>query len=135
MTTVFFYGLFMDKDLLHGKGLNPQRQRLAYLDDCELVIGARATLEPKPGARSYGVVMDLPQSELKVLYAGDGVEDYLPQAVLANTMRGEQVEAIAYILPASMTSGTNSKYAKQLIDVAIKIGLPDHYVEEISKWI
>ena len=135
MTTVFFYGLFMDKDLLHVKGLNPQRQRLAYLDDYELVIGARATLAPKSGARSYGAVMDLPQGELNALYAGDGVEDYLPQAVLANSMQGGEIEAIACILPLSMTSGTNSKYAKQLIDVARKLGLPDHYVEEISKWI
>lgn len=135
MTTVFFYGLFMDKDLLRGKGFDPQRQRLAHLDDYELLIGTRATLVPKPGARAYGAVMDLSPDELTALYGSDGVEDYLPETVHTNTMLGEEVEAIAYILPAKLTSGTNSNYAQQLADIARKLGLPDDYIEEITRWV
>ena len=49
---VFFYGLFMDEDLLREKGLNPQRAALASVDGLALRIGKRAALVPTPGGRA-----------------------------------------------------------------------------------
>jgi hypothetical protein len=44
MKSVFFYGLFMDPDLLKDKGLNPGASEPAQLAGYGLKIGARATL-------------------------------------------------------------------------------------------
>lgn len=39
MKSVFFYGLFMDQELLKAKGLNPANPRLAYVAGYGLRIG------------------------------------------------------------------------------------------------
>ena len=41
---VFFYGLFMDQELLHSKGIQPERVEVAWVDGLELRIGQRAAL-------------------------------------------------------------------------------------------
>lgn len=48
---VFFYGLFMDEELLRGKGLEPEGGEIAAIDDFALRIGQRAALVPTPGAK------------------------------------------------------------------------------------
>ncbi len=55
----FFYGLFMDSEVLRDSqvmGVNPRR---AYVDGYALRIGRRATLVPSSGARAYGHYNDL----------------------------------------------------------------------------
>jgi hypothetical protein len=56
---VFFYGLFMDEDLLSAKGIIALNPRRATVDGFGLRIGARATLVPAAGERSYGTVVGL----------------------------------------------------------------------------
>jgi hypothetical protein len=41
---VFFYGLFMDEELLRGKGLEPEGGEIAAIDGFALRIGQRAAL-------------------------------------------------------------------------------------------
>jgi len=43
---VFFYDLFMDRDLLMKKGIKPSNPRIACLPDYELKIGTPASLFP-----------------------------------------------------------------------------------------
>lgn len=47
---VFFYGLFMDQQLLEAKGVYPTDIRAAVLEGYALRIGARAALVPTSGA-------------------------------------------------------------------------------------
>src|SRR6202162_5131717 len=61
---VFFHGLFMDEDLLRGKGLEPEGGEIAAIDGFALRIGQRAALVPTPGAKVYGLVFSLTRSEL-----------------------------------------------------------------------
>jgi len=51
----FFYGLFMDIDILREADVAPVNPRRAYVDDFALRIGQRATLLPSTGGRAYGV--------------------------------------------------------------------------------
>ncbi len=64
---VFFYGLFMDEDLLREKGVSPDNRRLAAVENFSLAIGARATLVPAPGYSVHGVVFSLSHSEIDAL--------------------------------------------------------------------
>ena len=53
---VFFHGLFMDEELLRGKGLEglePEGGEIAAIDGFALRIGQRAALVPTPGAKVY----------------------------------------------------------------------------------
>jgi len=56
---VFFYGLFMDEEILRGKGLEPEGGEIAAIDGFALRIGQRAALVSAPGAKVYGLVFSL----------------------------------------------------------------------------
>ena len=56
-------GLFVDEELLRGKGLEPEGGEIAAIDGFALRIGQRAALVPTPGAKVYGLVFSLMRSE------------------------------------------------------------------------
>ncbi len=107
---VFFYGLFMDADLLRSMGLDPKHSELASVAGFALRVGQRAALVPDASSRVHGVVMSLTLAELERLYAEPGVREYKPQAVLAELAGGGVTPALCYNLPAGPrpTSGTRS---------------------------
>ena len=129
---VFFYGLFMDQELLRGKGLAPRRADRASVDGFALRIGQRATLVPTPGSRVHGVVVSLTLAELDRLYSEPGVRAYQPQAVLAHLETGGVITALCYNLSQPpLPSERNPEYAAKLRAVAEKVGLPADYVDSI----
>ena len=65
---VFFYGLFMDADLLSTKGVNPSHISAASVPGFALRIGQRATLLRDPGGRAHGILMELTHAEIDQLY-------------------------------------------------------------------
>ena len=96
---VFFYGLFMDKDLLQAEGPVPEAVEIAFVPGFALRIGQRAALAPEASARVYGVLMSLTLDELGQLYAAPSLQAYRPYAVLAHLVSGEVVPALCYNLP------------------------------------
>jgi len=95
---VFFYGLFMDEELLRGKGLEPEGGEIAAIDGFALRIGQRAALVPTPGAKVYGFVFSLTRPELDRLYSESSVHAYKPQAVLAQLAAEASSPALCYNL-------------------------------------
>ena len=79
---VFFYGLFMDENLLATKGIGPAETAVGFVDGFKLHIGERATLLANPGGRAYGVLMDITESEAADLYSEESVADYAPESVV-----------------------------------------------------
>jgi Gamma-glutamyl cyclotransferase, AIG2-like len=132
-TDVFFYGLFMDEELLVAKALKPKNRRLGYLDGLALRIGKRAALVPASGARVYGVVYSLTQTELDQLYSEPSVQAYQAQRVVARLTDGSVIPALSYNLPEPPPpSERNPEYAAKLRVVAGKVGLPAEYVASIE---
>jgi Gamma-glutamyl cyclotransferase, AIG2-like len=129
---VFFYGLFMDEELLRGKGLEPEGGEIAAIDGFALHIGQRAALVPTPGAKVYGLV-SLTRSELDRLYSESSVQAYKPQAVLAQLASGGVVAALCYNLrqPPSPTE-RNPEYAVKLRAVSQKAGLPAECIASLQ---
>jgi hypothetical protein len=129
---VFFYGLFMDADLLQTKAIVAVEQRPARLDGFGLRIGKRATLVPADNESSYGIVMSLTPQDLKKLYSAPGLEEYVPEAVSCKTLSGETVCALCYNLTKAPAPGeANSEYAIQLRNVLKKLGFPQEYIERV----
>jgi hypothetical protein len=131
---VFFYGLFMDQDLLREKGLLPENVEVASLDGFELRIGKRAALVPKASCQVYGIVMSLSLDEVERLYSDPGVSAYKPQTVLAELQSGSKIPAFCYNLPDPPSQNeSNPEYAAKLIAVAKKVGLPQQYIENLKR--
>jgi Gamma-glutamyl cyclotransferase, AIG2-like len=128
---VFFYGLFMDEDLLRAKGVVPENRRLASVNNFRLMIGNRATLVPFDGATVYGVLFSLTHQEIDLLYSDPSVGEYRSEAVAA-LINGEAIPALCFNLPTETSeSERNSEYAAKLKALAERIGLPQHYVDSI----
>jgi hypothetical protein len=131
-TDVFFYGLFMDQDLLRARGLAPEGVELATVSGFALRIGRRAALVPDEASRVHGVVMSLTLPELERLYAEPSLRAYRPEAVLATLAGGGRVAALCYNLPQPPAPGERSPdYAIKLRAVAEKVGLPAEYVASL----
>jgi hypothetical protein len=134
MIEVFFYGLFMDQDLLVEKGLNPSNPRKGYVAGMGLRIGRRATLVHAQEERAYGIVMQLSEDESTALYSEESVSDYIPEQVVVTLNNGDRLSATCYNLPGHLLSGSNLAYAKSLVQVAIKCGLPQDYIDVIKQF-
>ncbi len=130
---VFFYGLFMDEDLLAKKGISPSKAEVGFVDGFALRIGERATLIRSADTRSYGVMMNISPDQANELYAESSVADYVPESVTVELLNGSKVEASCYNLPVDKVTGTNKVYAQALLEVANRLGLPESYLVEIRQ--
>ena len=130
---VFFYGLFMDADLLRTKGAHPVNIRAACVPGFALRIGQRATLLRRPDARAHGILMELTHSEIEQLYSEASVRAYRPEAVIAELTDGSRVPALCFnLLVPPRPEEANSEYASKLRELARRLGLPSDYVESIK---
>ena len=64
---VFFYGLYMDPEILKSKGVEPRNPRIAIVKGYKLRIGNMATLLRSEGSEANGIVYSLTHSEIVVL--------------------------------------------------------------------
>jgi gamma-glutamyl AIG2-like cyclotransferase len=130
---VFFYGLFMDHQLLEGKGIQPVDVRVAAVPGFRLRVGERAALVPAPDAEVYGVLMKLSHADLDRLYSEASVQAYRAEPVLAVDPNGAAVAALCYNLPEPPAPGEhNPEYAAKLRALARQVGLPSDYVSSIG---
>lgn len=132
---VFFYGLFMDASLLASKGVVPSSTAVGYVEGLGLRIGARATLVPDEGGKAHGVLMTLRAADVTALYREPGLADYVAQPVTVALPDGTARPAACYLLPADKLEGTNPGYAKALLALAQRLGLPADYLREIRRQI
>ena len=132
---VFFYGLFMDEDLLASKGIRPKERAVGYLEGYRLHIGQRATLLPATGERAWGVLMTITLEDSAMLYADPGVADYVAETVEVTLPGSGKAPAVCYNLPASGLTGTNPEYAADLLALATRLGFPGSYLEHIQRLV
>ncbi len=129
---VFFYGLFMDENLLRSKGLNPLLSEKGFVPGYGLRIGQRALLIKQEDEKAFGVTFTLPSSDVIQLYAEPSVQDYSPMDVTFIGSTGQAEQVVCYNLPASSFKGSNGAYTKKLAEVAATLGFSPEYIAHIS---
>src|SRR5919202_2271501 len=127
---VFFYGLFMDVEVLAAKGVEPSNVRRGSVEGYRLLIGRRASLVPDAASTAHGVVMSLPFAAVHTLYANDSLGDYRPEAVLVELTDGSgAVPALCFNLVEPPTPNERDpQYAAKLRALGERLGLPGEYV-------
>lgn len=129
---VFFYGLFMDVDLLRTKGVYPTNIRPASVPGFALRIGQRATLLRNPNGLAHGILMEITHAEIDQLYAEPTVQAYRPEAVLCELNDGSRIPALCFnLIEPPRPEEANSEYAAKLRGLATRLGLPSDYVNDI----
>jgi hypothetical protein len=133
----FFYGSYLNLDVLKEVNLIPDRWEVARLSGFDLRIRPRANLVRAEQHCVYGIVATATHQELARLYAhAQGVlgEIYLPEAVLAETMDGKWRPALCYIAPAMEPRPAANDYINRIAGPARAYGLPEWYIKKIESF-
>ncbi|MEX0298917.1 MAG: gamma-glutamylcyclotransferase family protein [Kordiimonas sp.] len=129
---VFFYGLFMDREILRSQGLNPQNEEQGFVEGYQLQIGERALLKENSNERAYGVLFSLKETEVEQLYAAPSVQDYQPIDVSFTSLAtGESKDVQCYNLHISKVDGSNPEYVTKLCTVLTSLGFPSNYIKNV----
>jgi hypothetical protein len=130
----FFYGLFMDADLLRGSGVAPTNARRARVDGYALRVGQRAILVPTAAGRhAYGMLMSLTHAELDRLYGAPGLAQYRPEALLVQPLDGPSTPARCYKLTvAPAPHDRNPDYTARLRRALQKLEFPPEYIAAVA---
>ena len=125
MKDIFFYGLFMDENVLRAKGVEPRAARRAVVRDYRLKIGQRAMLVRQTSSQAYGLVYALSESEIDSLYSEPGLEMYHPEVVVATFEDGSSNEVTTFNLDdTSNREEPNLEYVAKLRLVFDRLGFP-----------
>jgi len=122
---VFFYGLYMDPELLKSKGVEPRKPRKSVAKGYRLRVGKMATLLREPNAEAYGMVYALTHDEVNQLYWGAGLDAYVAEALLVETEGQDKVAALCCnLLSPPAEEESNPEYMARLVRCMEKLGLP-----------
>ena len=133
----FFYGSYMNLEVLRAVDLVPERIEVAQLSGFDIRIRPLANLVRSDDSCVYGIVATATHAELAHLYehARDvlgGV--YLPEAVLAETRDGNRLPALTYIAQALEEAPAAADYVERIVAPAREYGFPAWYIERLESF-
>jgi len=135
---VFFYGSYMNLEVLKEVDLAPERWEVARLGGFDIVIQPRANLVRSDRQCVYGILATATHAELDRLYAHalDVLgETYLPEAVLAESAGGVCRPALCYIAPVMDAAPPARDYVERIVKPAKEYGFPDWYIERLESFL
>jgi hypothetical protein len=132
MVDAFFYGLYMDENILRDKGVQPRLARKAAVPGYRLRIGKRATLIPQFGTQVLGMVFALSHPEVHSLYAGAGLDMYRPESVIAVFENGSFAPVTTFnLVEPPAEDEKNPDYSAKLRVLLERLGFSDDYIRSV----
>ena len=134
---VFFYGSYINMDVLREAQYSPARYEVARLVGFDICIRPRANLVRSTQHSVYGILATGTHAELSRLYAHakDVLgETYLPEAVLAETLEAGWKPALCYVCPAMVPRPATNDYIDRIVTPARKYGFPTWYLERLESF-
>jgi hypothetical protein len=134
---VFFYGSYMNREVLGEVDLAPRVWEVASLAGFDIDIRPRANLVPAPGIAVWGILASATHAELDRLYthARDVLgEVYLPRPVLVELAAGSYLPALCYICPRMEMRPAAPDYIERILAPARAHGFPASYLERIERF-
>ena len=131
----FFYGSYMNFDVLGQVNYVPKKWDVARLAGFNIFIRPRANLVRSTQDSVYGILATGTHAELGRLYAHAREvlgETYLPEAVLAEAIDGKWRPALCYICPEMVPAPANNDYIDRIVIPARKFNFPGWYVEHLE---
>jgi hypothetical protein len=133
----FFYGSFINLEVLAAQGLVPERHEVARLSGFDIQIRPLANLVRAEQHSVYGILATATHEQLGRLYdyARDGLGGtYFPEAVLAETLDGTLRPALCYIDPSQEPAPAAGDYVERIVAPARDFGFPDWYLERLERF-
>jgi hypothetical protein len=98
LINIFFYGLYMNNEILKSKNVIPKNKRAGIVNGYRLRIGNNATLLRDAGSKVHGLVCSLTHTEVNTLYSGSGLMNYVPESVLVEINEDRIIPSLCYVL-------------------------------------
>ena len=127
---VFFYGLYMDPEILKQKSVEPRSPQIAYAVDFELRIGDKATLLRAAGKIAHGIVYALTHDEIERLYRGSGLTEYAAEAITVVSEGEEYAALCCNLVRPPATNESNPDYREKLVAAMERLGVATTAVEQ-----
>jgi hypothetical protein len=131
----FFYGSFINRDVLAVVGLVPGEIEVATLAGFDIRIEPLANLVRSDRHVVYGIVATATHAGLGRLYdyaENDLGARYLPEAVLTTTQEGKLRPAMCYLAPDMPKRPASADYVERITRPAREYGFPEWYVERLE---
>jgi len=135
---VFFYGSYINVDVLKEVGLVPESMEVAKLSGFDIRIAPRANLVRSARDCVYGVLATANHRELARLYTHAQEvlgETYLPEAVLVEAANGTWRPAMTYLCPSMEPRPAERAYVERILEPARKFSFPTWYIERIERFL
>lgn len=135
--TVFFYGSYMNLDVLKEVDLVPDRVEVARLPGFEISIRPLANLIRSDRDAVHGILVSATHRELVRLYAH--ARDvlggtYLPYPVVAHTLDGKLVPALCYIASDLEARPAANDYVDRILKPAREHKFPAWYIQRLESF-
>jgi AIG2-like family len=130
---IFFYGSFMDLEILRTLGVVPQTFETAELKNWSITFSPMATLVRSERDSVYGAIAELSRTEVRMLYSRDDLKHYNPVDILVSTKRSKSVPAQVYISEPQMGQKPSVEYLQRVIRAAEGLGFPSAYLEKLRR--
>jgi len=134
---VFFYGTFMNRDVLIDHGVTPASLAPARLNGFELNVRPRVNLSPSDQTCAYGAIAAVTHEDLSRLYSDlekvFGVK-YSAQPVLADTLDGFFKPVLCFIAQHMIESPPAREYVTHLAECVRAAGLPEWYANFVESF-
>jgi hypothetical protein len=135
---VFFYGSYINREVLAEVDLVPAQAEVARLSGYDITIAPLANLLPSSRHVVYGILATATHAELHRLYTehARGVlgGSYLPQAVLAETGSGQWRPALCYLAHDMRPAPAAADYVARIARPAREYGFPGWYCARIESF-
>jgi hypothetical protein len=135
---VFFYGSYINFDVLAEVDLVPARWEVACAPGFELRIEPRANLVRSDRETVYGINATATHDELTRLYVDHarGIlgQTYLPEAILTHTADGTLRPALTYLCADMAPGPAEPAYVDRIVRPANQFGFPQWYIERIESF-
>ncbi len=130
--SAFFYGSYMDPEVLRKFGADPGVGVAARLAGHRLAFTPHANLLPASDGGVHGFVYELTHDELDRLYGPNGfVTTYRPVPVVVETDAGSRT-AMTFVEEAP-EAAPDAGYLEAFLAICRRLGLPQDHVAAVER--
>jgi hypothetical protein len=134
MPSVFFYGSFINREVLERAEFVPAEVEAGCLWGFDIRIEPTATIVPADGCCVYGIICQASHAELSRLYDQEWLGAYRPEAVTVATREGRLVPALTYIAPRHKLAPASDDYLDRIIGPARDLQFPGWYLDRLERF-
>ena len=134
LVRVFFYGSFMNLDVLKSLGVRPAALIVAWLEHWDITLAPLATLVPSEKDRVFGILAELSRTDVEHLYSRDELKSYKSLEVSVETKDGK-IPALCFISKPVSGSKPSAEYVNKIVDAAEALPLPQDYTDKLRRFL